>query len=507
MSNNSATQVLNLSESHLDANGTGNFLLAGVAVPAMTNGDAEAIAFGTDGWRATLEDFTDERVRMVAQGVATHLRDEGRDGETVAVGYDARDHSRGFAEELSRVLCANGFDVLLPDRDTPTPVVAWTVETEGLAGALMVTASHNPPEYNGVKFVPGDGAPALADATDAVEAALAEPESLPDEQWGTIEERDLLDAYLDHAVEFVGDARGAPVDLDGLTVAYDAMHGSGRGVTDRLLERAGADLVRLRCERDPEFGGGAPEPVAERVEDLIERVQSGGADLGIVNDGDSDRVSVVTPDRGFLDPNLFFAAVYNDLLEAHDASSGGDVVRTVSTSSIVDRVAAAHGHAVHETAVGFKYVAAAMGEHDALMGGEESGGFGLTAHLRNKDGVLVALAAAAASAERSLDDRVDELLSEHGEIHQGRVSVDCPDDRKAGVLADLEADLPDDVAGQSVESVSTVDGFKMTLADGTWLLVRPSGTEPKLRVYAEAGSRERVDGLLEAGRDVVEPMV
>jgi len=469
----------------------------------MTDEQAEAIAFGTDGWRATLDDFTDERVRMVGQAVATHLRETGHDGETVAVGYDAREHSPGFAEELSRVLCANGFDVLLPDRDTPTPVVAWTVRDRGLAGALMVTASHNPPEYNGVKFVPADGAPALADVTDQVEAALAEPDPLPDEEWGSVTETDLVEDYLDHAVDFVGDAHGEPVDLSGLTVAYDAMHGSGRGVTDRLLERAGADLVRLRCGTDPDFGGGAPEPVAERVEGLIERVRTGDADLGVVNDGDADRVSVVTPERGFLDPNLFFASVYDALLE----TDTGDVVRTVSTSSIVDRVAQGHGQAVHETAVGFKYVAEAMADHDALMGGEESGGFGLTAHLRNKDGVLLALLAAAADHEKSLDDRVDALLAEHGEIHQGRISVDCPDDRKAGVLADLEADLPDGVAGQAVESVSTVDGFKMTLADGTWLLVRPSGTEPKLRVYAEAGSSERVDELLAAGHDVVEPLV
>ena len=495
--------------------------------------DAAAIQFGTDGWRATLDEFTDERVRMVGQAVATHLHEAGHGGETVAVGYDARDHSRGFAEELARVLGANGFDALLPDRDTPTPVVAWTVRERGLAGALMVTASHNPPEYNGVKFVPADGAPALADATDDVEAALAEPESLPEDEWGNVTQTDLVGDYLDHAVEFVADVRDEPVDLSGLSVAYDAMHGSGRGVTDRLLERAGADLVRLRCETDPEFGGGAPEPVAERVEDLIERVRTGDADLGIVNDGDADRVNVVTPDRGFLDPNLFFAAVYDDLLEAKrvsertssaerssaDHSSGhgpredgettsaGDVVRTVSTSSIVDRVAEAHGQSVHETAVGFKWVAEAMADHDALMGGEESGGFGVTAHLRNKDGVLLALLASAASHEESLDDRVDDLLAEHGEIHQSRVSVDCPDDRKAGVLADLESDLPDSVAGQAVDSVSTVDGFKMTLADGTWVLVRPSGTEPKLRVYAEAGSRERIDELLEAGSDVVEPLV
>jgi phosphomannomutase len=468
---------------------------------------ADAIAFGTDGWRATLDEFTDDRVRMVGQAVATYLQDQGETAP-IAVGYDAREHSRGFAEELARVLCANGFDVVLPERDTPTPVVAWTVRDRDLAGALMITASHNPPEYNGVKFVPGDGAPALPDVTDEVVTNLAEPESLPDEEWGDVEETDLVGPYLDHVLEFVDDLRDGGRDLSGLRVAYDAMHGSGRGVTDRLLETAGADVERLRCEQDPEFGGGAPEPVAERAEELVEQVTGGEADLGVINDGDSDRVAIVTPERGFLDPNLFFASVYDDLLSgSEDQSASGDVVRTVSTSSIVDRVAEAHGQFVHETAVGFKWVAEAMGEHDALMGGEESGGFGVSAHLRNKDGVLVALLAAAAAAEKPLDDRVDALLAEHGEIHQGRVSVDCPDDRKTGVLEELEADLPETVAGEGVADVSTVDGFKMTLADGTWVLVRPSGTEPKLRVYAEAGSEARVDELLDAGRDVVEPLV
>ncbi|WP_226011228.1 phosphoglucomutase/phosphomannomutase family protein [Halomicrobium salinisoli] len=462
--------------------------------------DAEAIEFGTDGWRATLDEFTEERVGMVGQAVATSLRSEGTEAP-VAIGYDAREHSRGFAERLARVLCGNGFDVVLPERDTPTPVVAWTVKDRGLAGALQITASHNPPEYNGVKFVPGDGAPALPETTERIEANLAEPDPLPEDEWGEVSEEDLIEPYLDHAAE-VADQFTDDVDLSGLTVAYDAMHGSGRGVTDELLERAGADLVRLRTERDPDFGGGAPEPEAERVADLIEAVGD-DADFGVVNDGDSDRIGMVTPDRGFLDPNLFFAAVYDFLLE----TAIGDVVRTVSTSSIVDRVAEAHDQSVHETAVGFKHVAGAMAEHDALMGGEESGGFGVTSHLRNKDGVLVALLAAVAESDESLDARVDRLLAEHGEIHQDRVSVDCPDDRKAGVLADLEADLPESVAGQGVADVSTVDGFKMTLEDGTWLLVRPSGTEPKMRIYAEAGSRERVQELLEAGRDVVEPLV
>ena len=462
----------------------------------MDEDDAAAISFGTDGWRATLDTFTKPRVRIVGQALATTFRDRGADG-SVVVGYDARDTSRGFAEELARVFCANGFDVVLPDRDTPTPIVAWTAKKEGHDGALQITASHNPPEYNGVKFIPGQGAPALPDLTEEVERNLADPESLSDEKHGEVTERDLIEAYEDHAIGSVD------ADLDGLEVAYDAMYGSGRGVTDALLERAGADVTAMRDYLDPEFGGGSPEPTAEKVGELIEEVTEGDAEIGFVNDGDSDRLGVVTPERGFLDPNLFMAAMYDYLLETRE----GDVVRTVSTSSTVDRVAEAHGQDVHETAVGFKWVAEAMGEHDALFGGEESGGFGLTDHLRNKDGVIISLVAAAAESEESLDSRVDGLIEEHGEIHQSRISVDCPDDRKGPVLSDLETELPETVAGVAVDGINTVDGFKVQLEDGTWLLMRPSGTEPKLRIYAEAGSEDRVEELLEAGRDLVAPLV
>ena len=462
----------------------------------MDEDDAAAISFGTDGWRATLDVFTEPRVRIVGQALATTFLDRGEDG-SVVIGYDARETSRGFAEELARVFCANGFDVTLPDRDTPTPIVAWTAKEGDHAGALQITASHNPPEYNGVKFIPGEGAPALPDLTEEVERNLADPQSLPEDEQGEVTERELVADYADHAIGY------ADADLDGLTVAYDAMYGSGRDVTDALLERAGADVSAMRDYLDPEFGGGSPEPTAEKVGDLIEVVTEGDADIGFVNDGDADRLGIVTPERGLFDPNLFLAAMYDYLLETRE----GDVVRTVSTSSIVDRVAEAHGQAVHETAVGFKWVAEAMREHDALFGGEESGGFGLTDHLRNKDGVLVALVAAAAESERSLDARVDALIDAYGEIHQSRISVDCPDDRKEPVLDDLEAELPDSVAGVTVDGINTVDGFKIRLEDGTWLLMRPSGTEPKLRVYAEAGSEQRVEELLDAGRTLVKPLV
>jgi phosphomannomutase len=460
--------------------------------------DTDAISFGTDGWRATLAEFTDDRLRTVGQAVADYLADEGADGPVV-VGYDARASSPGFADSLAEVLAGNGFDVLVPERDCPTPLVAYAVVERDCAGALMVTASHNPPEYNGVKFIPGDGAPALPAVTEEIEARLAEPALLPADApgRGTVETVDLVAPHAAHARDLVGG------DLDGLTVAYDAMHGSGRGVTDALLASAGAEVVRLRTGTDPEFGGAAPEPAPEHLTALVDEVVDGEADLGIANDGDADRLAVVTPERGYLDENLLFVAAYEHLL----ADDSGPAIRTVSTTFLVDRVAEAHGEAVYETPVGFKWVADAMREHDALFGGEESGGFTLRGHVREKDGVLMALLAATAAAEEPLDDRIDRIVAEHGRIVADKVSLDCPDSEKERVIDALDGDLPETVAGREIARVVTLDGFKLLLEDGSWLLVRPSGTEPKMRVYAEADSEAAVADLLAAGRDLVEPLV
>jgi len=454
--------------------------------------DAEAISFGTDGWRAHLEEFTVPRVRMVGQAVVDHLDAEGVGGG-LAVGYDARPQSREFVEELGRVLVAGGRDVLIAERDCPTPLVAFGIVDRDLAGGLMITASHNPPEYNGVKFIPADGAPALPAVTESIERRLAPPDPRPEAEWGTVREVDLVASHAEHALDIVD------ADLSGLRVVYDAMHGSGRGVTDRLLERAGATVVEQRCERDPEFGGTPPEPAEENLEGLHEAVLAEDADLGIANDGDADRVGVVTPE-GFLDGNLLFAVLYDHLL----AADAGPAVRSVSTTFLVDRIARHHDQDVVEVPVGFKWVAEAMAEHDALVGGEESGGFSVRGHVREKDGVLAALLAAAAAADRPVETRVADLLAEHGEIHQGKVSLDCPDERKAETVDTLGGNIPDTVDGTRVESVTDIDGFKLLLADGAWLLVRPSGTEPKLRVYAEAESEQRVEALLDAGRELVE---
>jgi len=456
----------------------------------------DAISFGTDGWRATLETFTDDRVRIVGQAVADYLDEAGESGP-VLVGYDARESSPGFAQSLAEVLAGNGFDVLLPERDRPTPVVAYNIVAREAAGALMVTASHNPPEYNGVKFIPSDGAPALPDVTERIEANLRAPDLLPEADRGSIERANFVSVHADHAREVVD------ADLEGTTVVYDAIHGSGRGVTDALLESAGAEVIRRRCADDPTFGGAHPEPSPENLEPLAEAVREHDADLGVANDGDADRIAVVTPERGHLDENLFYAATYDALLE----DDAGPAIRTVSTTFMIDRIAEANGQEVFETPVGFKWVAQAMAEHDALIGGEESGGFSIRGHIREKDGVLMALLAAAVTAEEAYDARVDRLLAEHGDVVADKISVDCPDDEKARVIDDLSDHIPDSVADREVAKVVTLDGFKLLLDDGSWLLVRPSGTEPVLRVYAEASSAARVKALLAEGRDLVEPLV
>jgi phosphomannomutase len=454
------------------------------------------IEFGTDGWRTTVEAFTTPRIRAVGQAVVDHLQTAGED-DPVAVGYDPREGSRRAAEELCRVLCAGGFDAIIPPRDTPTPIVAWTVTDRGLAGALQVTASHNPPTYNGIKFIPSDGAPALPAVTDRLAAELKSPVPRPKPEWGSVQEIALVEPYIEHALSFVD------TDLDGIDIAYDAMHGSGRKITSELLRRAGATVIGRRERTDPEFGGTPPEPAGEHLTALAETVETSDIDIGIANDGDADRLGVVTPARGVVDPNWLFAALYDYLLE----TEAGDAVRTVSTTFLIDRIAEAHGQTVHETPVGFKWVAEAMADHDAVVGGEESGGFGIASHLHNKDGVLLALVVAAAHSEEPLDDRLDQIRGEYGNIVQDRRSVDCPDDRKAAVLDELESDLPETIAGTEIDRIGRADGFKLLLDDGSWLLIRPSGTEPKLRVYAEAETRDRIDELLSAGETLLGPLV
>lgn len=462
------------------------------------------ISFGTGGWRADNTAFTEDRVSQVGQAIATYLKETTEPSErTIVIGFDARACSPQAAETLTEVITANGIDVLLPDRDLPTPVIAYTIADRGLAGGLVVTASHNPPDYNGIKFITGNAMPPLPDVTNEIERHLAEPTPLRDDQHGSVSTIDPVPAHTSQAENVV--ARYFDIDLSGLTVVYDAMHGSARGITDDLLEQAGAEVVRQRCNHDPQFGGVAPEPTPESLRSLPELIDRHDADVGIANDGDGDRIAVCTGRRGVLTGHMVFAGLYDALLT--DADVNGPAVRTVSTTFLIDRIAKAHDTSVIEVPVGFKYVAAAMRDHDALIGGEESGGFTIRGHIRQKDGVLLALLVCAATKRESFDGRLDRLTSSHGEIFADKISVPCPENRKPAVVAKLSDQIPGTIGGQAVTETVTVDGFKLLLEDGSWILIRPSGTEPKLRIYAETTDEQSLTGLLSAGRDLVDPLV
>ncbi len=456
----------------------------------------EQIKFGTDGWRATLDIFTAERVNLVGEAVVSYVKSSGLGGRPIIIVYDARESSPNFAKGLCEKMILLGQDVICGNRDYPTPIAAWTVVHRDLAGAIVITASHNPPEYNGIKFIPSDGAPALPEVTIELEKYLVNPDNVLKGR-GKVEVVDLVSPYVKHIREIIGG------DLKGLRVVYDAMHGSGRGITDEILKNSGADVKSIRDYLDPTFGGNPPEPKSENLELLIESIKNGEGDIGIANDGDADRVAIVTPKRGCLDGNLLFAVLYEYLLERDT----GPAIRTVSTTYLIDKIAESHGESVVEVPVGFKWVAQAMKTHSALFGGEESGGFSMRGHVREKDGVLIAQLAAAAELEKSLDERVDLILEKYGEVHQLTQNITCQESKKKEVLEKVRRSVGDEFAGVKIKEVNDIDGVKILLIDGSWILLRPSGTEPKMRIYTEGNSKRTVEGLVENGEELVKELI
>lgn len=455
--------------------------------------ERDRISFGTDGWRDQVEAFTPARVRAVGDAVAQLFRDRGHSDRPVAVGFDARESSPSIAETLAQRFERAGFEVRIAQRDCPTPAVASEIERNAWAGGVMVTASHNPPAFNGIKVIPAGGAPALPETTDAIESLIDRQAAPERHDGGSVADYD----FIEHHVTRITDAIDS--DLSGTTIAYDAMHGSGRGVTDRVLRDLNAEVEVLRCTREAEFGGANPEPTAENLETLLERVASGAVDLGLATDGDADRIAAVTQE-GLVNANKLFALMYEELLERAE----GPAVRTVSTSFLIDRIAHAHDESVVETAVGFKWVAEAMAEHDALIGGEESGGFTVRGHVREKDGPYAGALLAAAHARQPLATRLERIADTYGEIHQRTHSIDCPQELKQPLLDRVQTLPPEELAGTPVTDTNDVDGLKCLLETGSWLLVRPSGTEPKFRIYAEADSQAAVDSLIDAGVEMLD---
>jgi phosphomannomutase len=464
-----------------------------------------AIRFGTDGWRAVVaDDFTYENVRAVAQGVAAYLGTESR---PVIVGHDSRYCAEMFAREVARVLVANGLRVVLLDRVTPTPAVSWAITQEHAAGGVVVTASHNSAEFNGIKYKPDFGGSAPPEIVAEIErhsaAALEHGViAMTYEEAVATGRLQTVDPLPDYFVQL-----GRMVDLEelrrhGLRVLHEAMYGAGAGLIERALGGGKTTVVELHGERNPGFGGMHPEPIDRYMPEAMQRMQSGAFDLGIANDGDADRVGIIDETGRYINQLQVMALFAMYLLEKRGLR--GDIVRSITTSGMLDALGARFGVAVHEMPVGFKYIGTKMMETDAILGGEESGGYAFRGHIPERDGILSGLMMAAMIVDYGLPlsgilAHLEDMVGPHAyDRHDIRFPREGYEERKQQVYARMQQNEPDNLAGSKVIRSRTDDGFKFYFDDGSWVLMRMSGTEPLMRIYAEATTGERVEQLIAA---------
>jgi alpha-D-glucose phosphate-specific phosphoglucomutase len=468
------------------------------------------IKFGTDGWRGIIaDDFTGANVRLVAQAVVNYFRREDVPGEpTVFVGYDNRSQSEYFALEAAKVAAAAGMRAILSHGSCSSPSVSLNCHTNHAKGGIMITASHNPPQFNGLKIKMGYGGSSLPSVVAEVEKelnALLQAGTLtvdvPADAADRVERRDFRPAYFD--------ALRARVDLDligrsGYKIVADPMHGSGSGYLSDLLRGVGADVTEIRRERNPVFGGINPEPITQNLRPLQEAVLSLKADVGVAVDGDADRVGAMDADGAFVDSHRIFALVLRHLYE--DKGQRGSVVKTVSTTTLIDKLCAKHGLTLHVVPIGFKNICEYMLKESVLIGGEESGGIGVLGYIPERDGPLMSLLLLETMAARKkrLEEQIAELMAEFGPHEYQRVDLHPEPSKMPAVIRSLKEDDPTEVAGMAVTGIDRMDGTKFNFADESWLLLRASGTEPVVRVYAESSSPEKVQALIDAGLGLVE---
>jgi len=463
------------------------------------------IRFGTSGWRAIIADeFTFSNVRLVVQAICRHLHEQNIANASVIVGHDSRFMGEKFAAVSAEILAANGFRVLMCQTPTPTPVISHAIRHEKAAGGINFTASHNPPEYQGIKFSTADGAPALPQITKKIEEIVKEFQS------GTVGEmfsgaKGSIESYDPHASYFAdlqGKIRFDVIKNAGGSYAYDALWGTGRSYLDVLLQQSGVAVETVHDWRDVTFGGRAPEPSDEHLHELRAAMKTKNCVLGLATDGDGDRFGVVDTDGTFVQPNHLIAILTDYLAESRGWTEG--VARSVATSHLVDRVAQNRGLKLYETPVGFKFIGELINENKIILGGEESAGLSIKGHLPEKDGILACLLAAEAVAARgkSLTEQLNELYSRVGKLESGRIGVRLTNEIAASLLQKLSQE-PTTIGGRQIAEINRADGVKFIFADGSWLLMRPSGTEPLVRIYAETENSSDLEVLLEQGRQYI----
>lgn len=459
-----------------------------------------AIRFGTSGWRAVIADeFTFAGVRSVTNAICSHFESRKPSADLIVVGYDTRFLGEQFAEECANIISANAFRALLCDGPVPTPTISHVIRTQGAVCGINFTASHNPPQYNGMKLSTSDGAPALPEITRNVEELIEGSTSTPkpakaadSEAWRTFSARPGYLADLDTKIDFDVIAKA------GGRYAYDPLWGTGRGYLDEALRSHGLEVTTIHDWRDVLFGGRSPEPEASHLAELSETVVSKGCVLGLATDGDADRFGVIDSNGSFITPNQLIALLFDYLVESRKWSGGA--ARSVATSHLVDRVAESRGLPVYETPVGFKFIGELINEDKIVIGGEESAGLSIKGHYPEKDGILACLLAAEAVAARgtSLTEQLNELYGRVGKLESGRIGVRLTPQLMESLGDKLKQD-PKEIGGRHVERTNRMDGVKFIFADGSWLLLRPSGTEPVVRIYAESESAKDLEVLLEQG--------
>jgi phosphomannomutase len=491
------------------------------------------IKFGTDGWRAVISDeFTFTNLRHVAKAIADYVHETaphtaptGSALEVVTpssvlpqsgtppivVGFDTRFLSDRYDMDVSRVLADEGLGVYLTRSDCPTPALAYAIRHIGALGGVMITASHNPPRYNGVKFKGRHAGPAMPSETDRIEEILQRnlaagwKPTIVDwalsnhQDYPGVTRFDPMPAYLDHVRSLL--------DLEtlrasGLRVAVDPMYGAGRGYIATLLREAGCDVIELHSEMNPGFAGIHPEPIQRNLGGLMTAVHNGDFDLGLATDGDADRIGAVDAQGSFVDPHRIFALILRHLVEERHGS--GAVVKTVSTTQLVNRLSQHYNLPLHETPVGFNHICALMLQEDVLMGGEESGGMTIKGHVPDGDGILLGLLLCELVARHGapLHSIIEGLMREFGTFYYGRKDVETQAFDKRELTHTLTMEAPQRILQRGVVQVNNSDGVKYLLDDDSWLLIRPSGTEPLLRIYAETRIESEVQPLLAAGAEL-----
>jgi phosphomannomutase len=465
------------------------------------------IKFGTDGWRGIIaDDFTYESVRVATQGIAQYL--SSRPHPSAIVGYDTRFSSDLFAREVAQVLAANGVKVLIIDAPAPTQVATYAILDQKTSGGLVITASHNPYYFSGLKYKPEYAGSASPEVTARLEEEIVKvqrggrvrqlrfDDALRD---GRIQVFDPQPAYVAQVNRLVNLGR---IKAAGLRLLHEPMYGASQGYVRALLSGGTTTVEEIHAERNPGFGGMHPEPIAQYMPDAIERMRKGKFDLCIANDGDADRVGIIDEKGQFINQLQVMAMLMMYLIEKRGQK--GDVVRSLTSTSMVDKLGERFGVKVHELPVGFKYLGPKLAEVNGILAGEESGGFAFRGHIPERDGVLSGVFFADMIVEygtplSKILDHLIELVGPHAyarhDLHLDRQEYAA---RRAELYGRLEKDPPTEIAGGRVVRSRTDDGFKYYLDDGSWVLVRFSGTEPLIRVYSEAPSQARVDQLLAA---------